>query len=132
MVRNRPPSSSSPPLQPFINEAAQEPFPNLKNRSVFFEQGFVFTSDGLGSEIKDVVIQHKWKKFAKHPRDVNSTLVKEFMLTSSTQSNIRCLFEVNTFVLPLLQLIAISSCRMLLTVTQHSKRKRAMKLTMTL
>ncbi|KAK8680553.1 hypothetical protein V6N13_109495 [Hibiscus sabdariffa] len=26
----------------------------------------------------EVVAQHKWEKFAKHPSDVNATLVKEF------------------------------------------------------
>ncbi|KAK8704597.1 hypothetical protein V6N13_048217 [Hibiscus sabdariffa] len=78
MVRNQPPSSSSPPPQPFVDEAAQERFQKLKNRNVFFEQGFFFTDDDLGSEVMDIVTQHKGQKFAKHPGDVNATLVKEF------------------------------------------------------
>ncbi|KAK8586458.1 hypothetical protein V6N13_010050 [Hibiscus sabdariffa] len=56
--------------------------------------------------------------------------LRNFMPTSLTQSNIQFLFEVNPFILPLPQLIAISSCRMLLAIIQHSKRKRTMKLTM--
>ncbi|KAK8715414.1 hypothetical protein V6N13_042748 [Hibiscus sabdariffa] len=78
MMRNLPSSSSSPPLQLFIDEAAQERFKRLKNRSVFFEKGFVFKYEDLGPEVMDVVTQHKWEKFLKHPGDVNTTLVKEF------------------------------------------------------
>ncbi|KAK8637186.1 hypothetical protein V6N13_064611 [Hibiscus sabdariffa] len=78
MVRNRPSSSSSPPPQLFIDDAAQERFQTLKNRSVFFEQGFVFKDEDLGPDVMDVVSQHKWEKFAKHPEDVNATIIKEF------------------------------------------------------
>ncbi|KAK8604349.1 hypothetical protein V6N13_099294 [Hibiscus sabdariffa] len=78
MARNRPSSSSSTPPQFFIDDAAQERFKNLKNRSVFFEQGFVFKEEDLGPEVMDVVAQHKWEKLATHPGDVNTSLVKEF------------------------------------------------------
>ncbi|KAK8609338.1 hypothetical protein V6N13_061787 [Hibiscus sabdariffa] len=62
MVRNRPSSSSSRPPQLFIDEAAQERFKSLKNRSVFFEQGFIFKDEDLGPEVMDVVTQHKWER----------------------------------------------------------------------
>ncbi|KAK8606517.1 hypothetical protein V6N13_030798 [Hibiscus sabdariffa] len=111
MVRNRPFSSSSPPPQLFIDDAAQERFQTLKNRSVFFKQGFVFKDEDLGPDVMDVVSQHKWEKFTKHPGDVNATIVKEFYanIAEPKQNSV-----------------------LLLTITQRSKRKQIMKPTMTL
>ncbi|KAK8704963.1 hypothetical protein V6N13_048574 [Hibiscus sabdariffa] len=78
MARNRPSSSNSTPPKFFIDNAAQERFKKLKKRNVFFEQGFVFKEEDLETEVIEVVAQHKFEKFAKHPGDVNATLVKEF------------------------------------------------------
>ncbi|KAK9034457.1 hypothetical protein V6N11_050621 [Hibiscus sabdariffa] len=78
MARNRPSTSSSAPPRFFVDDEAQERYGNLRKRLVFFEQGFVFKEEDLGPDVMEVVAQHKWERFARHPGDVNATLVKEF------------------------------------------------------
>ncbi|KAE8718683.1 hypothetical protein F3Y22_tig00109999pilonHSYRG00053 [Hibiscus syriacus] len=78
---------TSPP--PFVDEVVRDRFQNIKNRRVFFEMGFVFSDDedaALGSDVLDIFNTHKWKKFAKHHANVNTSLVKEFY-ANITKSN---------------------------------------------
>ncbi|KAE8705556.1 Detected protein of unknown function [Hibiscus syriacus] len=61
----------------FVDEVALERFQNLKNRRVFFELGFVFSNEevaDLGSDVLDIVHQHKWNKFVRHPQNMNASL----------------------------------------------------------
>ncbi|KAL4331878.1 hypothetical protein GQ457_07G012620 [Hibiscus cannabinus] len=96
MARNRPSSSSFSPPRFFVDDEVQERYANLKKRLVFFEQGFVFKKEDLGPEVMEVVAQHKWEKFAKHPGDVNATLVKEFYanIAEPNQNSmfVRCMY----------------------------------------
>ncbi|KAK9006246.1 hypothetical protein V6N11_035291 [Hibiscus sabdariffa] len=85
-------SSQPPPeladIAIFENEAAEERYLQIQSKQLLQETGFVFLTRerfGLPQEVYDVIVQHGWEKFAKHPdekelqkKSINVTLVKEF------------------------------------------------------
>ncbi|KAL4279505.1 hypothetical protein GQ457_03G020050 [Hibiscus cannabinus] len=85
--------SSQPPRETtdiaiFENEVAEERYLQIQSKQLLQEKGFVFSTGerfGLPQELYDVIVQHGWEKFAKHPdekelqkKSINITLVKEF------------------------------------------------------
>ncbi|KAE8676815.1 hypothetical protein F3Y22_tig00111582pilonHSYRG01273 [Hibiscus syriacus] len=73
----RPVTPEGSKFQKFENEEAKARFQNFKNRKLFFELSFIFTKEtdgGLGPDIMDIVTPLKWKKFARHPGSVNTSL----------------------------------------------------------
>ncbi|KAK8510796.1 hypothetical protein V6N12_009638 [Hibiscus sabdariffa] len=97
MVRCKNPAGSSrpPPLSTepseiaiFENEAAEERYLQIQSKQLLQQKGFVFStgeSFGLRQEVYDVIVQHGWEKFTRHPdekdlkkKSINVTLVKKF------------------------------------------------------
>ncbi|KAK9028460.1 hypothetical protein V6N11_025620 [Hibiscus sabdariffa] len=96
MVRCKNTAGSSrppPPPEPaeiaiFENDASEERYLQIQSKQILQEKGFMFPNEErfrLPLEVYDVIMQHGWEKFAKHPdkkdlrkKPINVTLVKEF------------------------------------------------------
>ncbi|KAK9009179.1 hypothetical protein V6N11_035724 [Hibiscus sabdariffa] len=98
--RPPPPSTEPAEIAIFENEAVEEQYLQIQLKQLLQEKGFVFLTRErfrLPQEVYDVIVQHRWEKFARHPdendlkkKSINVTLFKEFYahFTDSNQGTV--------------------------------------------
>ena len=81
MAKRFHPGRRGQPPAIFQTAAVEERHAFIKERRVHFEQHFLLKSpvgEAIDAKVKRILKAQKWKRFGKHPGNVNITLVREF------------------------------------------------------